>query len=69
VATSPKQHAGCTPTTTRSGYRIDKLESILGPSTEDARLRLDVQFALLVLGMRGLDDGDPDTPRVNGISR
>jgi PucR family transcriptional regulator, purine catabolism regulatory protein len=37
-------------------YRIDKLESILGPFTSDARVRLDVHLALLVLSMRGLED-------------
>jgi PucR family transcriptional regulator, purine catabolism regulatory protein len=37
-------------------YRIDKLETILGPFTEDARLRLDIHLALLVLEMRGLDE-------------
>jgi PucR family transcriptional regulator, purine catabolism regulatory protein len=37
-------------------YRIDKLESILGPFTTDARLRLDVQLALLVHDLRGLDE-------------
>ncbi len=36
-------------------YRIDKLTSIVGPFTTDARIRLDVQLALLVLAMRGLD--------------
>jgi PucR family transcriptional regulator, purine catabolism regulatory protein len=36
-------------------YRIDKLEAMLGPFTTDARRRLDVQLALLVLDMRGLD--------------
>jgi PucR family transcriptional regulator, purine catabolism regulatory protein len=34
-------------------YRIDKLESMVGPFTTDARVRLDVQLALLVLAMRG----------------
>jgi PucR family transcriptional regulator, purine catabolism regulatory protein len=37
-------------------YRVEKLESIVGPFTTDARVRLDVQLALLVLAMRGLDD-------------
>jgi PucR family transcriptional regulator, purine catabolism regulatory protein len=36
-------------------YRIDKLESILGPFTTDARIRLDVQLALLVLAMHEHD--------------
>jgi PucR family transcriptional regulator, purine catabolism regulatory protein len=36
-------------------YRIDKLESIVGPFTVDARIRLDVQLALLVLAMREHD--------------
>ncbi len=36
-------------------YRIDKLEGIVGPFTTDARTRLDVHLALLVLSMRGLD--------------
>lgn len=36
-------------------YRIDKLEGIVGPFTTDARVRLNVQLALLVLSMRGLD--------------
>jgi PucR family transcriptional regulator, purine catabolism regulatory protein len=36
-------------------YRVEKLESILGPFTTDARVRLDVHLALLVLSMRGLD--------------
>ncbi|MEX1163749.1 MAG: PucR family transcriptional regulator ligand-binding domain-containing protein [Nitriliruptor sp.] len=34
-------------------YRIEKLESMLGPFTTDARVRLDVQLALLVLAMHG----------------
>jgi purine catabolism regulator len=34
-------------------YRIEKLEGIVGPFTSDARIRLDVQLALLVLTMRG----------------
>ncbi len=34
-------------------YRIEKLESALGPFTTDARVRLDVQLALLVLAMHG----------------
>jgi PucR family transcriptional regulator, purine catabolism regulatory protein len=33
-------------------YRIDKLESIVGPFTTDARIRLDVQLALLARSMR-----------------
>ncbi|MCC5949393.1 MAG: PucR family transcriptional regulator ligand-binding domain-containing protein [Nitriliruptoraceae bacterium] len=36
-------------------YRIEKLERMLGPFMTDARRRLDVQLALLVLEMRGLD--------------
>jgi PucR family transcriptional regulator, purine catabolism regulatory protein len=36
-------------------YRVEKLESIVGPFTTDARVRLDVHLALLVLSMRGLD--------------
>jgi PucR family transcriptional regulator, purine catabolism regulatory protein len=36
-------------------YRIDKLESIVGPFTVDARVRLDVQLALLVLAMHEHD--------------
>jgi PucR family transcriptional regulator, purine catabolism regulatory protein len=36
-------------------YRIDKLESIVGPFTVDARVRLDVQLALLIVAMRELD--------------
>lgn len=38
-------------------YRVEKLESIVGPFTTDARVRLDVHLALLVLAMRGLDGG------------
>jgi PucR family transcriptional regulator, purine catabolism regulatory protein len=34
-------------------YRIEKLESVVGPFTTDARVRLDVQLALLVRSMRG----------------
>ena len=34
-------------------YRIEKLEGMVGPFTSDARIRLDVQLALLVLAMRG----------------
>lgn len=34
-------------------YRIEKLEDMVGPFTSDARIRLDVQLALLVLAMRG----------------
>ena len=34
-------------------YRIEKLEAMVGPFTTDARVRLDVQLALLVLAMRG----------------
>ncbi|MEX1179064.1 MAG: PucR family transcriptional regulator ligand-binding domain-containing protein [Nitriliruptor sp.] len=33
-------------------YRIEKLETMVGPFTTDARIRLDVQLALLVLDMR-----------------
>ena len=33
-------------------YRIEKLESLLGPFTTDARRRLDVQLALLILRLR-----------------
>ena len=36
-------------------YRIDKLEGHVGPFMTDARTRLDVQLALLVLEMRGLE--------------
>jgi PucR family transcriptional regulator, purine catabolism regulatory protein len=36
-------------------YRIEKLESVVGPFTTDARVRLDVQLALLVRSMRGGD--------------
>jgi PucR family transcriptional regulator, purine catabolism regulatory protein len=34
-------------------YRIEKLESVVGPFTTDARVRLDVHLALLVRSMRG----------------
>lgn len=34
-------------------YRVDKLEGMVGPFMTDARIRLDVQLALLVLAMRG----------------
>jgi PucR family transcriptional regulator, purine catabolism regulatory protein len=37
-------------------YRIDKLSSIVGPFTTDARVRLDVQLALLVHAMRGVEE-------------
>ena len=37
-------------------YRIDKLSSIVGPFMSDARIRLDVQLALLVHAMRGVDE-------------
>jgi PucR family transcriptional regulator, purine catabolism regulatory protein len=37
-------------------YRIDKLSSIVGPFMADARIRLDVQLALLVHAMRGVDE-------------
>ncbi len=37
-------------------YRIDKLSSIVGPFMTDARIRLDVQLALLVHAMQGVDD-------------
>ncbi|MFP4635617.1 MAG: PucR family transcriptional regulator, partial [Nitriliruptoraceae bacterium] len=36
-------------------YRIDKIEGIVGPFMTDPRTRLDVQLALLVLEMRGLE--------------
>ncbi len=36
-------------------YRIEKLEGIVGPFVDDARARLDVHVALLILRMRGLD--------------
>lgn len=36
-------------------HRIAKLESIVGPFMSSSRVRLDVQLALLVLSMRGLD--------------
>lgn len=35
-------------------YRIDKLTRMLGPFTDDARLRLDLHLALLIHDMRGL---------------
>ncbi|TAM93646.1 MAG: PucR family transcriptional regulator [Jatrophihabitans sp.] len=35
-------------------YRISKLESMVGPFTQDANLRLDVALALRVVQMRGL---------------
>lgn len=35
-------------------YRIEKLEVMVGPFTTDARVRLDVQLALLVLTLRDL---------------
>jgi PucR family transcriptional regulator, purine catabolism regulatory protein len=35
-------------------YRIEKLEAMVGPFTTDARVRLDVQLALLVLTLRDL---------------
>lgn len=37
-------------------YRIDKLSSIVGPFTTDARVRLDVHLALLVHAMRGVEE-------------
>ncbi len=37
-------------------YRIDKLSTIVGPFMTDARVRLDVQLALLVHAMRGVED-------------
>ncbi len=37
-------------------YRIDKLSTIVGPFTTDARVRLDVHLALLVRAMRGVDE-------------
>jgi purine catabolism regulator len=37
-------------------YRVEKLESIVGPFTTDARVRLDVHLALMVFAMRGLDE-------------
>lgn len=44
-------------------YRIDKLESMVGPFTADTRVRLDVQVALLILAMDGLSPvGRPDAP-------
>jgi PucR family transcriptional regulator, purine catabolism regulatory protein len=36
-------------------YRIDKLTSIVGPFTTDARVRLDVQLALLIRSMSEFD--------------
>lgn len=39
-------------------HRIAKLESIVGPFMSSSRIRLDVQLALLVLSMRGLDRPD-----------
>lgn len=36
-------------------YRIEKLTSILGPFTTDARVRLDVELALLIHDMQQLD--------------
>jgi PucR family transcriptional regulator, purine catabolism regulatory protein len=47
-------------------YRIDKLSSIVGPFMSDARIRLDVQLALLVHAMRGVDERRRrgDAPRV-----
>ena len=35
-------------------YRIEKLEQLVGPFTQDARVRVDVQLALLILNMRGI---------------
>ena len=35
-------------------YRIDKLQGMLGPFMDDADVRLNVQLALLIHGMRGL---------------
>lgn len=37
-------------------YRIDKLSSIVGPFTTDARVRLDVHLALLVHAMQGVEE-------------
>jgi PucR family transcriptional regulator, purine catabolism regulatory protein len=42
-------------------YRIDKLESIVGPFTTDARTRLDVQLALLARSMRSHGTAAPPT--------
>jgi purine catabolism regulator len=39
-------------------HRIAKLESIVGPFMSQSRVRLNVQLALLVLSMRGLDADD-----------
>ena len=40
-------------------YRIEKIERIVGPFTDDASLRLDVHLALLILEMQSLGGGSP----------